>query len=228
MPYPNKRNSTTFVKDDVRLIGKSQSQEHKEKRLSKIRRRIYTTCDYCGKTIVRNPFEIEKRKWHFCDRRCYSLWYAKARGVLFEWSISEEGRKKLIPIWSENGKKHWAGKDKNERLEWSKSMRLAATIKPNKPERRLAEIIHAHNLPYEYVGNGKFWIEKINPDFVNCNGQKVVLEVFGDYWHNLKNVILKDKEKEEILKKYGWKRVIFWEHEIKELPVSTLLERLEI
>lgn len=23
------------------------------------------------------------------------------------------------------------------------------------------------------------------PDFVNCNGKKVIIELFGDYWHDL-------------------------------------------
>lgn len=62
---------------------------------------------------------------------------------------------------------------------------------------------------------GDFWIEKYNPDFVNVNGQKKILEVFGDYWHNLEGRVEKDKKKIKIYKKYGYDCLVIWEHELK-------------
>lgn len=37
---------------------------------------------------------------------------------------------------------------------------------------------------YRFVGDGSFWIGGKNPDFINVNGQKKIIEMFGDYWHS--------------------------------------------
>ncbi len=75
-------------------------------------------------------------------------------------------------------------------------------VKPNIPEKNLIEILQKYNLPYKYTGNGTFLIDGINPDFVNCNGHKICIEVWGDYWHNLPKQKERDKQKLEVLKKY--------------------------
>ena len=97
-----------------------------------------------------------------------------------------------------------------------------------KPELDLMKIIEKNNLPYKYVGDGKFWIENINPDFVNIDGKKICIEVFGNYWHSpLYRKILYHRTYEgrkEIAKKYGWKMIILWENEVKneELVLSKI------
>lgn len=83
-----------------------------------------------------------------------------------------------------------------------------------KPELKFCRIIKRHNLPYKYTGNGSFWIENVNPDFVQTNGKKICVEVFGDYWHNREDVKKKDIERLNTLQKYGWQRIVFWEHEL--------------
>jgi len=90
---------------------------------------------------------------------------------------------------------------------------------PNKPELKFIQICNQFNLPFKYVGDGKFWIEGINPDFVNCNGQKICVEIWGDYWHNRPDERLKDIKKLEILNKYGWKRIEIWEHELDNIEL---------
>ncbi|KKM86368.1 hypothetical protein LCGC14_1279690 [marine sediment metagenome] len=91
-------------------------------------------------------------------------------------------------------------------------------IKPNKPEKLLNKILQIL-LPkeYKYVGNFKFWIDCYNPDFINCNGQKKVIELFGDYWHNRKDAKKRDVLRLKAYKKYGYKTLIVWEHELKNL-----------
>ena len=83
-----------------------------------------------------------------------------------------------------------------------------------KPELKFCKIIKRHNLPYKYTGDGSFWIENINPDFVQTNGKKICVEVWGDYWHNREDMKKKDIERLKTLQKYGWQRVVFWEHEL--------------
>jgi very-short-patch-repair endonuclease len=48
-----------------------------------------------------------------------------------------------------------------------------------------------------------FWIENRNPDFVNVNGQKAIIEFDGDYWHN--RFPDKDRLRDATYKKYGYK-----------------------
>ena len=51
---------------------------------------------------------------------------------------------------------------------------------PTNDEKYLDAILQL-NFPHEwkYVGDGNFWIEGRNPDFVNCNGKKIVIEYNG-------------------------------------------------
>ena len=82
------------------------------------------------------------------------------------------------------------------------------------------DICKKHNLPYKYVGNGKFWIEGRNPDFIESNGKKVVVEVFGRYWHSAlySRKIPYRLTQEGTLKhykKYGFKCIILWDNELK-------------
>lgn len=45
-------------------------------------------------------------------------------------------------------------------------------------EIKFNNIVIELNLPYKFVGNGKFFIERKNPDFINTNGEKIAIEVF--------------------------------------------------
>ena len=89
---------------------------------------------------------------------------------------------------------------------------------PNKIELFLYKLLN-RLLPnqYKYVGNFKFWIENFNPDFVNVNGQKKIIELYGDYWHKKLEVIKRDKRRLITYKQYGYRTLIIWEHELKDL-----------
>lgn len=92
-----------------------------------------------------------------------------------------------------------------------------------KPELIFETICKKHDLPFKYTGDGSFWIGKnpsVNPDFIECNGKKIAIEVFGDYWHSplLNHRIGEDRTlhyRKTILKKYGWKLVALWELDLK-------------
>ena len=74
-------------------------------------------------------------------------------------------------------------------------------------EKRVDDLIQKYELPYKFVGNGKFWIERKNPDFVNTNGKKIAVEV---YYKRHKNEFSGGvdrwiKTREKIFANYGWK-----------------------
>lgn len=92
----------------------------------------------------------------------------------------------------------------------------ALNHKTNLSEKLLLKILNK-TLPkeYKFVGNGKFTLERFCPDFINTNGQKKIIELYGDYWHNKKEVISRDKRRLKVYKKYGYKTLIVWDKELK-------------
>lgn len=101
------------------------------------------------------------------------------------------------------------------------------------PEKYLKELLnrHFHN---EFWFNGNCELGVVLggcvPDFVNVNGKKQVIEVFGDYWHNRPNI--KSQQTEEgrryIYSKLGWKCLILWEHELVNTKYGSQLSEDEI
>jgi len=55
---------------------------------------------------------------------------------------------------------------------------------------------YKENFPNEwkYAGDGSLIIRGKCPDFVNVNGRKLIIEVFGDYWHSEERVGKNSKE----------------------------------
>ena len=92
-----------------------------------------------------------------------------------------------------------------------------------KPELIFEEICKKYNLPFHYVGDGQLWIGKskkrLNPDFIEANGERICVEIFGDYWHSL---LLNPKLKEcttlayrrRHYKRYKWQSVFLWETDL--------------
>lgn len=86
-------------------------------------------------------------------------------------------------------------------------------------------IIEKHRLPYKFVGNGAFFIERKNPDFINCNGQKIAVEVFyrrhkEEFVGGLNSWI---RNRRYLFGKYGWKILFFHEGAVNENNVVNRL-----
>lgn len=90
---------------------------------------------------------------------------------------------------------------------------------PNKAEKKLEAILNKL-FPDQFKLNVKEGIiigNKI-PDFVDINDKKLVVELFGDYWHG-KRITGNDKELEEHNRRshfdsLGFKTIIIWENEL--------------
>ena len=154
---------------------------------------------------------------------------------------SEEQRKQSSERWKGENNPNHGGISEEHRLKLSIShkgkhpseetrLRMSKSHKNKKvkthhtyPERVFERICKDCNLPYKYTGDGSFWIGRnpsINPDFVDCNGGKTAIEVFGDYWHSPllnRNIrypqTLKGRKKQ--LKKYGWRLIVLWECDLR-------------
>ena len=57
-----------------------------------------------------------------------------------------------------------------------------------------------------------------NPDFINTNGEKKLIEYAGRYWHTGEEM---DK-RTELFAKYGFKTLIIWDNEFLKNPEKTI------
>jgi G:T-mismatch repair DNA endonuclease (very short patch repair protein) len=115
---------------------------------------------------------------------------------------TEEQKRKLSELWK-------------KRVKEGRMPRKILKI-PNSKEIVLLDIIKELGLPYKFVGDHSFWIGGKNPDFLNVNGKKKVIELFGDYWHNLDGR-MSEKERKKHFKKYGFDCLVIWEKELKDM-----------
>jgi len=110
-----------------------------------------------------------------------------------------------------------AWKDK----EYNTKMRKSRALKPNGQEKELNRILQRLcPKQYKFVGDLAFQIDGKNPDFINVNGQKKLIELFGDYWHSKeitgRTRAEEEKQRKEHFAKFGWKTLIIWGSELKD------------
>jgi len=102
--------------------------------------------------------------------------------------------------------------------------------RPTKPEKQLDELFQ-ERFPNEwkYVGDGSFWMridgKFVNPDFININEQKKIIEMFGDYYHG-EGVTgtpneQHEQERIDLFAQCGYQTLVIWEHELKNVKVLT-------
>jgi len=147
-----------------------------------------------------------------------------------EW-VRENGRKMGLNNKGKKKSEKAIESDKKSNLKkWSNSEFRDKTVRaimkgngasgPNKKELSLIKYSQiACGNDYKFTGNGEVVFGGRCPDFININGQKKIMELFGDYWHGEKRTG-RTKEQEEDLKKshykkYGYDCLIIWENELK-------------
>ncbi|GAG38348.1 unnamed protein product, partial [marine sediment metagenome] len=101
--------------------------------------------------------------------------------------------------------------------DFQKKRLKALNLKPNKPEKVLMNLLKKLNLPYKYVGDGRIIIDGFIPDFINYNGQKRIIELYGDYWHNLLDYKERDNRRKISYKKYGYDLLVVWQTELNNM-----------
>jgi len=129
--------------------------------------------------------------------------------------LAQRGKSK--PKISVSMKKKW--QDKTYREKQLTAIMKGCEIHPNKPETVLNNLLqNIFPNEWKFVGDGSVIIGWKNPDFVNINGQKKVIELYGDYWHQ--------KEKEtnganrvSHFKQYGYDALIIWDSELKSIEI---------
>jgi hypothetical protein len=178
----------TKKKMSERAKGKSKSEETRRK-ISETKNRLFQ--------------EGKLHSWakgkHFSEEH---------RKKISEWHKGKHPTEETLRKKSETYRRLWS----NE--EFASKMFKALRIRPTKPEKFLDGQFNSwFPNEWKYVGDGKFWINRKNPDWVNCNGKKLLIEFNGYYTHN---------EQEEIARaehfaKYGFKTLFLHYPDLENL-----------
>jgi len=190
---------------------------------------LWLKCERMGFSNVRNWDKVEEEvlKIHFTQSE---------KNILLDllpkrsWAAIKQKAKKLgLPKLGHAEIQRQRFKKLNKAPEYNKKRLQALCQKPTKPERQLIDIIRANGFPYKYVGDGSFIIEGLNPDFVNINGKKNIIEVFGRVWHEY---LVKDWNRTElgrmmVFGSYGYKTLIIWDDELND-NVASVVEKIRI
>lgn len=125
-------------------------------------------------------------------------------------------------------KKNYLNPEYKDRV--MKAARLGAHVRPTKPEQIMIAILN-EICPneYEYTGNGRAVFGGLCPDFLNINGQKKIVEIFGNYWHSEK-ISGKTREREEsdrkqIFSEFGYETLIIWERELENDLLNDTIDK---
>lgn len=209
-------------------LGKKRSQETRDK-ISYARQ--IKEWDY-ARTPPSNPCISDKAMvnkhsciWVACIICGRERWVRTKRGGLPVYDICGVCINRLPEMKQAKSQKQWGTIER--RMITIQRLMKAQNRKPNKPECIMLNLLnHLYPNEWRYVGDGQLVIEGRNPDFVNCNGKKLIIECFGNYWHSVRTRCFEETEEGRIalFKKYGYKTLVVWEREIKN--TDTLVARI--
>lgn len=156
--------------------------------------------NYAKKDAWTNEMKKKSSRGHKKNSTRY--WLGKKREIWWREKINKRIRSKEVR--EKNRKSHLGRKLSKKTIRKCLRRRKMSGL-----EKKVDKVIKKYNLPYKFVGNGKFFIERKNPDFININGEKKAIEV---YWKRHKDYFRGgcDKWKEErrkIFEKYGWELI---------------------
>lgn len=182
--------------------------------------------------------EKKRKSWANASPETRTQWIYNLMQPLLKYLETPEGRRhqsiagkapKPIDFGQKQSrirKKQW--KDP----EWVAKTMAGINRKPTIPENKLIEICNKYFPEFRY--NGDFsqgvTLNGLIPDFINCNGRKQVIEVFGDYWHS-PEVIGDNWQSGELGKimaynSLGFHCLVIWEHELNELPEEQIVKKI--
>lgn len=181
----------------------------------------------------------EKRLWVERSFHSKEAVRARAKGVRrYNSSLTEEEhlararrsflKPEVLARRSEIMKKYWDSLTGAERDDRIRSTAVGLHRRPTFPEFILGEFLEEVS-PGEWKYNGDCSLGIVIggkvPDFMNVNGKKEVIEVFGTYWHDVDEV----EPLMEHYKKFGFRCLILWEYEcFSKEDVRTSIDTLEV
>ena len=196
-------------------------------------RRIHRKCLRCGQL-----FEIvPSKKKKYCSSRCVyrSKEFRDVQRLKFlgkKQIKQSETKKRLfkegkLVVWNKDltAKDHLSIKVSSLKTKerWKNPLFKENTVRailkscstsPNKTEIFLINFLDKI-LPqkYRFVGDGEFILGGKCPDFLNIDGKKKLIELFGNYWHKGED----PQNRINYFKKLGFDTLVIWEKELLNL-----------
>lgn len=223
--------------------GRVVSESTKTKISNSLKKpKVKRICKQCHKEFLVIPSFIGQGKGIFCSMKCYRNYRRKdivtcicqICGKEFQSSISllEKG-------WGKYCSQQCHGEWKSQDLDYVKFLRVIGQRirSPTQPELIFKDICEKNDLPFHYTGDGQLWIgkkKKLNPDFIEANGKKICIEIFGDYWHSpLLNKKIPESGtltyRKAHYRRFKWTPVFIWESDLRrkdaEQFVLTILQK---
>lgn len=180
---------------------------------SRIKNKIQKYCLNCGELL------IGRSKIKFCSRNCSFKFHVgknssqsgKERSLNTKRILKEKFKIITTARWQD--------------IEFALKVSKSWKNKPNKKEILLDTFLQKEDPnEWKYVGDGYTWIAGKNPDYLNINGRKAVIELLGCYWHNCPICYpgkgeTDAQERIEHYKKSGFDCLTIWEHELNDLDM---------
>jgi G:T-mismatch repair DNA endonuclease (very short patch repair protein) len=235
------------ISEKATLRWKDQLFRNRHKKISI----IYGYCGYCGKPLFYRGQKYcsqvcYRNNPNFLDtsrRTLKNLWSkTEFRDYMLSSTVQIRIKKSLnTPEAIENNKCRkltWWENHPEKRKEMSNRMKnlwkdpdfiekclTGLEHRPSSIEIYFQNFLNSNflNHPYEYTGDGKFWIGRFNPDFIDRKSKKCI-ELLGCYYHNClkcfpKGGFLFNIERNNLKFEYylskGWKVLKIWEHDLK-------------
>lgn len=184
-------------------------------------------CKFCGKEFEIKLSLIKRGNGKFCSKECMDDWRKNRVKCVCErckkefWiplSGIKLGRGKFC---SRECKDKWQSENPDYH-QFLRGIRKKQILKPTKPELIFQEICEKYNIPFHYVGDGQLWIgkrKKLNPDFIEANGKKILVEIMGSYWHSplMNNNLRKDSllsYRKRHYKHCNWIPIFIWDTDL--------------
>ena len=172
---------------------------------------MFTPCPNCGA-----PGNIGKRRGKiFCSNKCKNQYTFKTLGMSrlltpnarAKWKQRTSDPTYLHKL-SVAGKRLWLDS------EYAHRTKKAQGARPNNDERKLTILLSTwFPNEWKYVGDGQFWVEGKNPDWVNINGKKLLIEYNGFYTHTTE----KDEAKAQHYTQYGFRTLNLYPKDLHDL-----------
>jgi len=137
------------------------------------------------------------------------------RGIKLKQSTKEKLRESTKRIFKNVTDKEMKERCRKAYLKTSKS--------PNELEKYCMNIFKDIDVPLKFVGDGKIWINRGNPDFID-EENKIIVEVYCDYF-KIKTHQSVEKYKEKRIKQFeGWKVFFFDESQVKSEYFKSMVD----
>lgn len=200
--------------EDIRLFAKAEKMLGRE--VNEVTREKLRIASTGNKRALGNKLTTEQK----AKVSQANIGNKKAVG---EHNMTPEGREKLRIL---NSKPHDESfkefmRNKWDEPEYVRKQMKARNVKQNKAEKKLENILNSlYPAEFKFVGDGQIIIFGKNPDFINVNGKKQIIELYGKFWHQNDN----PEERELLFKQAGFKTLILWDYELKRSDVSAKIK----